>query len=230
MFGISDAIACEPLMVQGTLGRTSQDLLGPSRWSDVKSGEGAHRAGIERVSHASRRCARLLGLVSAQGAGAAHLDLQCFVGADSSVGSSAHDLGDGGLRPARHVHLGWAAAEAYRLPIIWGLVIAGVSTIGAAYVDDIRVAVGLMAVGLSAANVSSSCGWARLGATPTDAPVLDFSYVYIRTSNRVPWPPPPLPSSNSPSICFTHTAISFIPNPEVAAGSKSCGNLGHVGD
>jgi MFS family permease len=66
----------------------------------------------------------------------------------------------GGLIADRLGRSGMDAAEACRLPIIWGLVVAGVSTIGAAYSSDIRVAVGLMAVGLFAANVSSSCGWA----------------------------------------------------------------------
>lgn len=66
----------------------------------------------------------------------------------------------GGLIADRLGRSGMDAAEACRLPIICGLVVAGVSTIGAAYSGDIRVAVGLMAVGLFAANVSSSCGWA----------------------------------------------------------------------
>jgi MFS family permease len=66
----------------------------------------------------------------------------------------------GGLIADRLGRFGMDAVEACRLPIIWGLVIAGASTIGAAYVNDIRVAVGLMSVGLFAANISSSCGWA----------------------------------------------------------------------
>jgi len=66
----------------------------------------------------------------------------------------------GGLIADRLGRFGMDAAEACRLPIIWGLLVAGVSTIGAVYSGDIRIAVGLMAVGLFAANVSSSCGWA----------------------------------------------------------------------
>ena len=52
------------------------------------------------------------------------------------------------------------AVSACRIPIIWGLVGAGVFTISGAYVDNVVVAIGLMACGLFAANVSSSCGWA----------------------------------------------------------------------
>jgi len=55
---------------------------------------------------------------------------------------------------------GMDAVSACRIPIIWGLVGAGVFTIASVYVDNIVVAIGLMAFGLFAANVSSSCGWA----------------------------------------------------------------------
>jgi sugar phosphate permease len=66
----------------------------------------------------------------------------------------------GGLISDRLGRSGTDAVTACRLPIIWGLVVAGGSTIVAAYVVNISVAVSLMAVGLFAANVSSSCGWA----------------------------------------------------------------------
>ena len=55
---------------------------------------------------------------------------------------------------------GMDAVAACRLPVIWGLVAAGVCTIAAALTSNTVVAVGLMACGLFAANVSSSCGWA----------------------------------------------------------------------
>lgn len=51
-------------------------------------------------------------------------------------------------------------AATCRLPVIVGLVIAGLSTIAAVYVSDLVAAIVLMSVGLFAANVGSSCGWA----------------------------------------------------------------------
>jgi MFS family permease len=66
----------------------------------------------------------------------------------------------GGLISDRLGRSGTDAVTACRLPIMWGLVVAGGSTIIAAYVVNISVAVSLMAIGLFAANVSSSCGWA----------------------------------------------------------------------
>jgi MFS family permease len=55
---------------------------------------------------------------------------------------------------------GTDAVEACRLPVIWGLIVAGASTIAAAFIGDLHLSVALMAIGLFAANVSSSCGWA----------------------------------------------------------------------
>jgi MFS family permease len=52
------------------------------------------------------------------------------------------------------------AVAACRVPVVWGLVAAGVCTVAAAFVGSVYVAIGLMACGLFAANVSSSCGWA----------------------------------------------------------------------
>ena len=72
-----------------------------------------------------------------------------FIGAVSG-GAISHWLGRRGMD----------AAAACRIPIIWGLVGSGVFTIAGAYADSIPVAIMLMAVGLFAANVSSSCGWA----------------------------------------------------------------------
>jgi nitrate/nitrite transporter NarK len=66
----------------------------------------------------------------------------------------------GGLISDRLGRSGTDAVTACRLPIICGLVVAGGSTIVAAYVANIGVAVSLMAIGLFSANVSSSCGWA----------------------------------------------------------------------
>lgn len=66
----------------------------------------------------------------------------------------------GGLISDRMGRSGIDAAESCRLPIIWGLVVAGASTIAAVFAEDIHLAIGLMALGLFAANVSSSCGWA----------------------------------------------------------------------
>ncbi|MEW6436528.1 MAG: MFS transporter [Pseudomonadota bacterium] len=52
------------------------------------------------------------------------------------------------------------AAAACRIPTIAGLVAAGIFTVAGSYTADVSVAIGLMACGLFAANVSSSCGWA----------------------------------------------------------------------
>jgi MFS family permease len=66
----------------------------------------------------------------------------------------------GGLIPHWLGRLGMDAATACRIPIIWGLVGAGAFTIAGAYADSASIAIALMAVGLFAANVSSSSGWA----------------------------------------------------------------------
>jgi sugar phosphate permease len=55
---------------------------------------------------------------------------------------------------------GVEAAAACRIPTVIGLLIAGVFTIAAAFSDQVMVAIALMACGLFAANVASSCGWA----------------------------------------------------------------------
>lgn len=52
------------------------------------------------------------------------------------------------------------AAEACRIPTVWGLIAASVFTIGAALTGNIYGAIALIACGLFAANLSSSCGWA----------------------------------------------------------------------
>ena len=52
------------------------------------------------------------------------------------------------------------AAAACRIPTIAGLLAAGVFTVAGSYTGNVSVAIGLMACGLFAANVSSSCGWA----------------------------------------------------------------------
>lgn len=52
------------------------------------------------------------------------------------------------------------AAGTCRLPVIVGLVVAGAATIAAVYVTDLWAALALMSLGLFAANVASSCGWA----------------------------------------------------------------------
>jgi MFS family permease len=66
----------------------------------------------------------------------------------------------GGVVSHRLGRSGTDAAAACRLPVIWGLVAAGAFTIAGAYVGNAMAAIGLMACGLFAANVSSSCGWA----------------------------------------------------------------------
>ncbi len=55
---------------------------------------------------------------------------------------------------------GMDAASTCRLPVIVGLLIAGVCTGAAVFVENLAAAIALMSVGLFAANVSSSCGWA----------------------------------------------------------------------
>mgnify|MGYP000583111241 CR=1 FL=1 len=52
------------------------------------------------------------------------------------------------------------AAATCRLPVIVGLVVAGLATISAVYVENLSAAIALMSLGLFAANVASSCGWA----------------------------------------------------------------------
>jgi MFS family permease len=55
---------------------------------------------------------------------------------------------------------GWDAAASCRIPIVWGLVGAGVFTVAGAFATELWLAIALMSLGLFAANVSSSCGWA----------------------------------------------------------------------
>jgi sugar phosphate permease len=52
------------------------------------------------------------------------------------------------------------AMAACRIPTIGGLLVAGAFTIAASFTGNVYAAIGLMACGLFAANVSSSCGWA----------------------------------------------------------------------
>jgi MFS transporter, ACS family, L-galactonate transporter len=66
----------------------------------------------------------------------------------------------GGVISDRLGRIGIGGPAACRLPIIWGLLIAGASTAAAVFVDNLSIAIALMSVGLFAANVSSSCGWA----------------------------------------------------------------------
>lgn len=76
----------------------------------------------------------------------------------------------GGFLSDRLGRAGMEAAAACRLPTIWGLVAAGGFTAAAALAGNIYTAVGLMACGLFAANVSSSCGWALAAViAPADA-------------------------------------------------------------
>lgn len=55
---------------------------------------------------------------------------------------------------------GMDAAATCRLPVIVGLLVAGLCTAAAVLVEDLTAALALMSVGLFAANVASSCGWA----------------------------------------------------------------------
>jgi MFS family permease len=55
---------------------------------------------------------------------------------------------------------GMEAGAACRLPIIVGMVLAAVCTVGGALAGSTGVAIALMAGGLFGANVASSCGWA----------------------------------------------------------------------
>ncbi len=55
---------------------------------------------------------------------------------------------------------GFEATAACRIPTIAGLLAAGVFTIAGAFTGNVYVAILLIACGLFAANVSSSCGWA----------------------------------------------------------------------
>ncbi len=66
----------------------------------------------------------------------------------------------GGYISHRLAARGWDAAAACRTPIVWGLVGAGVFTVAGAFATDLGLAIALMSLGLFAANVSSSCGWA----------------------------------------------------------------------
>ncbi len=80
----------------------------------------------------------------------------------SAVPLAAGFLGaiSGGVISDRLGRFGIGGAAACRLPIIWGLLMAGACTAAAVFVDDLRIAIALMSCGLFAANVSSSCGWA----------------------------------------------------------------------
>jgi sugar phosphate permease len=66
----------------------------------------------------------------------------------------------GGFISDRLGRMGTDAASACRIPTMWGLIAAGGFTVAAAFAGNVYIAVGLMACGLFAANVSSSCGWA----------------------------------------------------------------------
>jgi MFS transporter, ACS family, L-galactonate transporter len=66
----------------------------------------------------------------------------------------------GGVISDRLGRFGMGAVASCRLPIIWGLLVAGSSTAAAVFANDLGVAIALMSLGLFAANVSSSCGWA----------------------------------------------------------------------
>lgn len=66
----------------------------------------------------------------------------------------------GGVISDRLGRLGMDAAAACRRPVIVGLITAGICTVAAGYVADLWFAIALMSLGLFAANVSSSCGWA----------------------------------------------------------------------
>jgi MFS family permease len=55
---------------------------------------------------------------------------------------------------------GMDAAATCRVPVIVGLLVAGTCTAGAVFIENLYAAVALMSLGLFAANVSSSCGWA----------------------------------------------------------------------
>jgi nitrate/nitrite transporter NarK len=66
----------------------------------------------------------------------------------------------GGVISDRLTWFGMGAISSCRLPIIYGLLVAGSCTGAAVLVDDLGIAIALMSLGLFAANVSSSCGWA----------------------------------------------------------------------
>lgn len=66
----------------------------------------------------------------------------------------------GGVISDRLARFGMGADASCRLPVIWGLLIAGACTAAAVFVSDLGAAIALMSLGLFAANVSSSCGWA----------------------------------------------------------------------
>ncbi len=55
---------------------------------------------------------------------------------------------------------GFDATAACRIPTIGGLFAAGVCTVAGAFTGNVYLAISLIACGLFAANVSSSCGWA----------------------------------------------------------------------
>ena len=56
--------------------------------------------------------------------------------------------------------LGVDVGAACRIPVIWGLLAAAGFTVAGALVHGTGLAIGLMACGLFAVNVASSCGWA----------------------------------------------------------------------
>ncbi|MFT3731704.1 MAG: MFS transporter [Hyphomicrobium sp.] len=66
----------------------------------------------------------------------------------------------GGIISDRLARFGMGPVAACRLPVIWGLLVAGAATAAAVFADDLSVAIALMSLGLFAANISSSCGWA----------------------------------------------------------------------
>lgn len=66
----------------------------------------------------------------------------------------------GGFLSNRLGRSGMDAAAACRIPTVGGLIAAGAFTVAASYSGNVYVAICLMACGLFAANLSSSCGWA----------------------------------------------------------------------
>ncbi|MBS0235193.1 MAG: MFS transporter [Proteobacteria bacterium] len=66
----------------------------------------------------------------------------------------------GGVISDRLARFRMDAAATCRRPVIVGLIVAGISTAAAVFVEDLSAAIALMSLGLFAANVASSCGWA----------------------------------------------------------------------
>jgi MFS transporter, ACS family, L-galactonate transporter len=76
----------------------------------------------------------------------------------------------GGFLSNRLGRAGIDAAAACRIPTVCGLIAAGAFTVAASYSANVYVAICLMACGLFAVNVSSSCGWALPAVmAPTNA-------------------------------------------------------------